>query len=173
MPPFNNNNNAINTSSDSISLSSKNSLNSKKKRTIDGVHSGPMPTAYSFRRTDSNSSSTTAGINTSGEAGLTDDSPRKLDDRDILPGMGGMMFDNNSRPNSRQGPPDQHRHHHHHHRRTHSGASTASSLSVGGFSLSSYERGVCFLANCKGYIAEGCCALTLFLFFFYSRRYDD
>jgi Zn-finger nucleic acid-binding protein len=134
MPPsYSNSNDSV------VSISSKTSKNSKKKRTIDGVHhdSHHMPPAYSFRRTDSNSSSTstmTAGNNTSVDTHMTEDSPHKRGSASELPALSlaGMSF-------------DEHDSHHrqplrrYHHRDFSADASTASSLSVGGFSLSSYD----------------------------------
>lgn len=119
----------MNTSSDSNSISSMNSHNSKKKRTIDGMHpvgntSSMGFNPYPFRRAeDSNSSTTstlTAGNNTSNE-NMDDDSknPSKNASMVFRPKNGG-------RPESRT------------HHRSNSGSSTASSLSVGGCSLSSY-----------------------------------
>ena len=82
-------------SSDSVSISSKGSMNSKKKRTIDGVH-GHLPSAYSFRRTDSNSeaSTLTTANNTSMETTLTSDSHHKADHSDSLSlNIDGMVFE--------------------------------------------------------------------------------
>lgn len=132
--------------SDSASISSKSSMNSKKKRTFEGAHVNSLPNSYSFRRTDSNSSTAstlTAGNNTSMETNQTDDSPQKRDRDESLSGvlnMDRMAFDD------RQGRP------HHgvrncHHRRSTSGDSTASSLSACGFSLGSIE-GQHGMSNC-------------------------
>ena len=131
--------------SDSASISSsrsKSSKSSNKKRTIDGlgIHGSSLPAnAYSFRRTDSNSSSTstvTAGNNTSLETSVGE-SPHKRERHDpevdsVNHNMGGLTYDDN-----RQGQKP--RNGHKYHRRDYSAASTASSLSVGGFSLASYE----------------------------------
>lgn len=151
--------------SDSNSISSKSSMNSKKKRTIEGLQHHPhskLPTSYSFRRSDSNSSAAstaTAGNNTSTETHHTEDShhPRSHRHHQHHPKrstsceadlstlrMGGssgssVLNGNNDRRHrttiraGQQKP--------HYHRRDYSGTSTASSLSVGGLSLSSYERG--------------------------------
>jgi hypothetical protein len=124
----------------SDSVSSKGSKNSKKKRTIDGVHETGMALphiAYTFRRTESTSSSTstvTAGNNTSSETQRTDDSPHKRDRSNDLPAlnMDGMVFDDHETVPSRQRP-------RYHHRDFSADASTASSLSVGGLSMSSYD----------------------------------
>lgn len=134
---YNNNNMNPSLSADSNSISSKSSLNSKKKRTIDGVHnSNKVPSAYPFRRSDSNSSSTstvTAGNNTSAETHLAEDSylQKRSNGCEIAMSSlnmgGGMMFGGQQKQR--------------YHRRDYSGASTASSLSVGGFSLAPYERG--------------------------------
>lgn len=123
-------------SSDSASITSKSSMNSKKKRTIDGMH-GNLPSAYTFRRTDSNSSSAstlTTGNNTSMETNQTDESQHTTRDGSdsVSLNMDGMAFEdryNHEQSNSQSS----------FHRRNHSVASTASSLSVCGFSLSSYE----------------------------------
>lgn len=132
MPPFHgvmshsylpSSNIVTNMSTDSISISSsrsKSSRNSSKKRAIETVASaGTLPAAYAFRRTDSASSSTstvTAGNNTSAEA--SGGSPQKQ--KSLDPDLG-------QQPQRR------------YHRRDYSGTSTASSLSVGGYSLASYE----------------------------------
>jgi hypothetical protein len=120
------------------------SSTSHKKRTIDGVDqrlnvSAPpqgMTSAFTFRRTHSNastSSTVTAGNNTSTETPLlTDDSPQKA--RNHLPPL-------SSRPDHHGSismlQDDSHKQGYH--RRDFSAASTTSSLSVGGLSLSSYE----------------------------------
>jgi ABC-type Zn2+ transport system substrate-binding protein/surface adhesin len=169
MPPY-----PTMTTSDSVSSISSKGSKSSKKRTIDGVdtsttmtslpaNGGPGP--YSFRRTDSNSSTTstvTAGNNTSLESHMTDDSPQQKRDRsNELPplNMGNMGFDEHHHghhhPHNHH-PHQQQQHNHedgnnksqrarysHHHRDYSADASTASSLSAGGFSLSSYERGTC------------------------------
>jgi len=121
----------VSASSDSGSITSKGSMNSKKKRTIEGVH-GNLPNAYSFRRTDSSSTSAstlTTGNNTSMETTITEDSRNKDYGNEGLSGinMDGMGLDDRT-GNGRAG-----------HRRSNSVASTASSLSVCGFSLASYE----------------------------------
>lgn len=145
---------SMNSQSDSNSISSKSSMNSKKKRTIDGMHnpSKKIPTAYAFRRSDSNSSSTstvTAGNNTSGETHHTEDSmhlhPKRSNGCEAAMSSlnmgGGMMFANEHHRTSIHQGQSKGQMKQHYHRRDYSGASTASSLSVGGFSLSSYERG--------------------------------
>jgi hypothetical protein len=132
------------TSSDSASISSKGSLNSKKKRTIDGVSGNsstnqPMPNAYAIRRMDSNSSSTstvTAGNNTSSETHLNDDHHAN----NKSSALGFDTFGSSQPEDLHHEPPRRY------HRRDYSGTSTASSLSVGGFSLASYERGT-FVTN--------------------------
>jgi hypothetical protein len=131
-------------SSDRRSIKSQSSNGTRKKRTIDGVHEGStqdknMPSAYAFRRSSSSASSTnstvTAGNNTSIETHtLCEESPHKRERvssraSSHLPPLshaGSNIFDE-ERIQERV------------HRRSHSGASTASSLSVGGFSLASYE----------------------------------
>jgi len=119
------------------------SSNSRKKRTIDGVDQRlnvavpqhGLSSAFSMRRVHSNastSSTVTAGNNTSTDTpNLTDDSPQKqrphlppLSSRPDYQGSIAMLEDAH-----KQG----------YHRRDFSGASTTSSLSVGGLSLSSYE----------------------------------
>ena len=116
---------------DAASISSNNSKNSKKKRTIDGVHGDAMKQPYTFRRTESsssNASTVTAGNNTSSETynSAIEQSPHKMGG-DLPPlNMDRMGFeDRQSR--------------HHHRRDMSADASTTSSLSVGGFSLSSYD----------------------------------
>lgn len=112
---------------------------------------------YTFRRTDSNSSTTstvTAGNNTSMESHLTDESPHSKRDRsaDLPPlNMGNMGFDeHHDDANGATGTGggtgtanrSQRARYNANHRRDYSAdASTASSLSAGGFSLASYERG--------------------------------
>jgi len=129
-PQYNNQNN-----SDSASISSKGSMPSKKKRTIEGVHESNMaglPSAYAFRRTDSASSTTstvTAGNNTSTDTYMTDDSARDCSSELPPLNMDGMSFDEHGSMPSRP---------YHHHRDFSADASTASSLSAG-FSLASYE----------------------------------
>ena len=133
--------------SDSASMSSKGSKSSKK-RTIDGVHDTqpPIPPTsaphvYTFRRTDSNSSTTstvTAGNNTSIETHGTEESHSRHENHhhtrtgDAL-GPPGGYDDHDSYHN--EGRPMRTRYH----RRDYSAdASTTSSLSAG-FSLESYE----------------------------------
>jgi hypothetical protein len=128
-------------SSDSNSISStrsKSSRNSSKKRTIENVvSSNSIPSAYSFRRTDSASSSTstvTANNTHGGEAtvdgGLGEKSPKHPPKPEIA-SSGAATGDapQGDSAAKRRG----------YHRRDYSGASTASSLSVGGYSLESYE----------------------------------
>lgn len=117
------------------------SSSSRKKRTIDGVDprlniGAPpqgMTSAFTFRRTHSSastSSTVTAGNNTSTETPhLSDDSPHKA--RNHLPPL-------SSRPDYQVSMNDDSQKQGYH-RRNFSGASTTSSLSVGGLSLSSYE----------------------------------
>lgn len=121
-----------------ISASSKSSKNSKKKRTIDGIHcDSRLPSsAYAFRRTDStisSTSTTTAGNNTSTDTYLTEDSPHKRDRTDYPPlGTASMSFEDHDHAREKN--------HRRYHRRDFStDASTTSSLSAGGFSLSSYD----------------------------------
>ena len=119
--------------SDSASVSSKGSMNSKKKRTIDGVHGNAMQPSFSFRQTDSSSaaSTMTTGNNTSMETNESGDSQQKRDRSGsslAMLNMDGMVFDDKHQDKSRP-----------HHRRDFSTASTASSLSVCGLSLASYE----------------------------------
>lgn len=129
-------------SSDSASITSKSSMNSKKKRTIDGVH-GSFPPTYTFRRTDSNSSSAstlTTGNNTSMETAQTDGSQQGRDSSDSVSvlNLENMAFEDRSYNHDTSN--------HSFHRRQNSGASTASSLSVCGFSLASYEgRGTLYM----------------------------
>jgi len=117
--------------------------NSRKKRTIDGVDqrlnvTAPpqgLSSAFTMARVHSNastSSTVTAGNNTSTDTpNLTEDSPQKsknhlppLSSRPDYQGSINMHEDANKKG---------------YHRRDFSGASTTSSLSVGGLSLSSYE----------------------------------
>lgn len=118
------------TSTKSRGSKSGKSTNSRKKRTIDGVHEDGHVSAFSFRRTHSSastSSTVTAGNNTSGETpNLTSDNSLKGGELPPLLSRGEIENDQQIGQVRR-------------HRRNHSGASTASSLSVGGFSLSSYE----------------------------------
>lgn len=141
MPPNENNsitsNKSKSSNGDRKSKSHSSKSGTRKKRTIDGVHEGGSHhhhhhDAYSFRRTNSSASSSTtvtAGNNTSAETGGTDDMKR---DRHDLPPLShpshNASFEEGG--TTRRYP---------HHRRDHSGASTTSSLSVGGFSLSSHE----------------------------------
>lgn len=118
---------------------SSSSTNSQKKRTIDGVdqrlnvnaQQPGMTSAFTFRRTHSNlstSSTITAGNNTSTETpNLTEDSPKK--GRDLPPLSSRPEYQGTALEDSRKG----------YHRRDFSETSTASSLSVGGLSLSSYD----------------------------------
>lgn len=132
-------------SSKSKGSKSGGSNNSMKKRTIDGVAPPGVPlpqglsSAFTMHRTHSNSSTSstvTAGNNTSTDTpNLTEDSPQKM--RNHLPPL-------SSRPDFQHGGgpvnmmyDDSHKQGYH--RRDFSGASTTSSLSVGGLSLSSYE----------------------------------
>ena len=141
MPSLASDSNSISSSksrgSDRRSTKSSSSSGTRKKRTIDGIHHQKeknLPSAYSFRRsnsTASTSSTVTAGNNTGIEAHqMSNDSPRKRDQAPSrasshlppLPQQSSNIFDEER-----------------YHRRNYSGASTASSLSVGGFSLSSYD----------------------------------
>ena len=133
----------MNTSSDSNSISSMSSHNSKKKRTIDGMHPNNNSMGfnpYAFRRSEDSNSSTTSTM-TNGNNTSTD-----LMDEDTKNSSSNasMVFrPKNVRPESRL------------HRRTGSGSSTASSLSVGGCSLSSYgEKGkrVCDRIESDGFL---------------------
>lgn len=139
-------NSSMNLHSDSNSISSKSSMNSKKKRTIEGIHNpiNKMPASYNFRQTDSNSSTTstvTAGNNASTGTHLTEDSlqiisktsPEEEDNKLV---SGSLYSNEHHRIKHHHGEPK-----HRYHRRDFSAASTASSLSAGGYSLSSYERG--------------------------------
>ena len=130
-------------SSSNDSISSKSSMNSKKKRTIDGMQGNmmmQMQNPFPFRRTDSTTSTTstvTCGNNTSSET-HGDDSHRTTQNNNDDTALGslnmdGMMFGDH-RSQGQQPKTSMHR-------RELSGASTASTLSVGGFSLASYERG--------------------------------
>jgi hypothetical protein len=145
---MNHNYHNMNLHSDSNSISSKSSMNSKKKRTIEGIHneSSKFPSSYNFRRSDSNSSTTstvTAGNNVSIESQRMDTS-LQINTKSSNSGEGrtnnsdGILFSNDHHKVSSHRGPEQR-----YHRRDYSAASTASSLSAGGFSLSSYERGTC------------------------------
>lgn len=113
-----------------VSRSTKSS-HGGKKRTIDGVHAMQEgPHAYAFRRTNSNASSSstvTASNNTSDIHALIEESPRKRDRPSDHP----RSYSNSASTNIF----DEERFH----RRNPSNASTTSSLSVGGFSLHSYD----------------------------------
>jgi hypothetical protein len=126
--PINVSNNNMNNPSVMSSMNSNN--NTRKKRTIEGIHSGhPINfNPYAFRRTDSSSTatSTVAGNNTSTE---TNDGSIPT-----------AKNNNSSRQQQQQQQQQQPQVRQTRHRRNYSGASTASSLSVGGFSISSYER---------------------------------
>ena len=149
-PNFGNNmhSNNMGPVSSNDSISSKSSMNSKKKRTIDGMQGGGMQgnmpihmqNSYLFRRTDSTTSTTstvTCGNNTSTET-RGDDSHRSNQNHSDDPALGSLNMDSmmfgDHRPQGHQSKASLHR-------RELSGASTASTLSVGGFSLASYERG--------------------------------
>mmetsp|Transcript_13216 Transcript_13216/g.26527 ORF Transcript_13216/g.26527 Transcript_13216/m.26527 type:complete len:930 (-) Transcript_13216:124-2913(-) len=127
--------NSISSSRSKRSTKSHTSEGSRKKRTIEGVHDGSrdiksVPLSYSFRRTNSScSNSTTTASNTVDQS--MGESPNKRDrsssrDSNFLPPMSrsANIFDERERPALR---------------RSNSGNSTTSSLSGGGFSLSSYE----------------------------------
>ena len=145
---MNHNYHSMNLHSDSNSISSKSSMNSMKKRTIEGIHneSSKMTSAYNYRRCDSNSSTTstvTAGNNVSIESQrmepslqISSKSSNGGDGR-ISNSDGSMFLNDHHKIPSHRGPEQRY------HRRDYSAASTASSLSAGGFSLSSYERGKC------------------------------
>lgn len=115
-----------------ISRSTKSSHGGSKKRTIEGVHTTKDKThMYSFRRTNSNESSNTtvtAGNGTDMHP-LKQDSPRKRE-------RSSSRSSHHLPYTTSENIFDQERFHH---RRAPSGSSTASSLSVGGFSLHSYE----------------------------------
>ena len=132
--------------SDSASISSKGSKSSKK-RTIDGVHEPPhapisAPHVYTFRRTDSNSSSTstvTAGNNTSIETHGTEESHGRHEShhpshQSEALGPTTAYDDHDSHYN--EGRPIRTRYNHR--RECSADASTTSSLSAG-FSLESYD----------------------------------
>lgn len=133
---------SLGSSKSKSSKSGKSSSSRKKKRTIDGVdqtmnanpHPGNLSSAFAMRRVHSNastSSTITTGHNTSTDTPNLTDSPQKQ--RNQLPPL-------SSRPDY-NGPASMHEDYHKqgYHRRDFSGASTTSSLSVGGLSLSSYE----------------------------------
>ena len=135
----------MNLHSDSNSMSSKSSINSKKKRTIEGINneSSKMLPTHNYRRSDSNSSTSTvtAGNNVSIESHRMEPSLH-IHSKTSNGGEGrssnsdGTLFLNDHHKVSNHRGPEQR-----YHRRDYSAASTASSLSAGGFSLSSYERG--------------------------------
>lgn len=138
---LNNNNNNMNMGQQSSgdSISSKSSMNSKKKRTIDGMHNNKMPVPYPFGRTESTTSSTstvTVGNTESHQNDGSNNSMNRSSSHDEGIGslnMESMMFGNTQGRSKMMQPSF--------HRRDFSAASTASTLSVGGFSLASYERG--------------------------------
>lgn len=137
--PANGNSDSSSISSSRSKRSSKSqssSNESRKKRTIDGIDgtkdNSNLPLAYSFRRTNSSSSNSTLTTtkNTTDNSTIMD-SPHKQPER--APSRASNYLEaleqsNNNMFESERG-----------HRRSHSGTSTASSLSVGGFSLSSYD----------------------------------
>eukprot|EP00934_Nitzschia_sp_Nitz4_P008284 Nitzschia sp. Nitz4//scaffold13_size275219//108262//111350//NITZ4_000866-RA/size275219-processed-gene-0.151-mRNA-1//-1//CDS//3329535990//8274//frame0 len=116
-----------------VSRSTKGSHGVSKKRTIDGVHeSNEMSHEYAFRRTNSNASSnSTVTASNNDHHPLTHESPRKRE-------RSNSHNSQNSRYPSAVSnnifDEDRFRH-----RRNPSGASSASSLSAGGFSLQSYD----------------------------------
>jgi hypothetical protein len=142
---MNHNYHNMNLHSDSNSISSKSSINSKKKRTIEGIHndSSKISSAYNFRRTDSNSttSTVTAGNNVSIESQRMEPSlhihskASNSEEGRSSNSDQSLLLNNHHKVSNHRGPEQRY------HRRDYSAASTASSLSAGGFSLSSYERG--------------------------------
>mmetsp|Transcript_10481 Transcript_10481/g.24887 ORF Transcript_10481/g.24887 Transcript_10481/m.24887 type:complete len:1021 (+) Transcript_10481:96-3158(+) len=127
--------NSISSSRSKRSTKSHSSEGSRKKRTIEGVHDGSqdiksVPLSYSFRRTNSSCSNSTTTASKTADQSMTE-SPNKRErsssrDSNFLPPISrsSNIFDERERPT---------------HRRSNSGNSTTSSLSAGGFSLSSYE----------------------------------
>lgn len=159
--------NAMQQSDCSTSVGSGKSKSSKtsqqRKRTIDGIiqtsASGDAnmalpPSAYQFRRSDSNSSSTstvTAGNNTSTTHHTVDTADNNESGRNRS-SSNDFLYDNpNNNDNMQASRPSKNRGYH---RRDYSGASTASSLSVGGFSLASYEgpRGMYHRPCCLAFV---------------------
>lgn len=126
--------NSISSSRSKRSNKSYSSNGSRKKRTIEGFHDGSkdksVPLSYSFRRTNSSSSNSTATASKTVDQSIAE-SPNKRErsssrSSHYLPPMprSTNIFDESDRP-----PLE----------RSNSGNSTTSSLSGGGFSLSSYE----------------------------------
>eukprot|EP00535_Pseudo-nitzschia_heimii_P003002 CAMPEP_0197194148 /NCGR_PEP_ID=MMETSP1423-20130617/28701_1 /TAXON_ID=476441 /ORGANISM="Pseudo-nitzschia heimii, Strain UNC1101" /LENGTH=1009 /DNA_ID=CAMNT_0042647521 /DNA_START=111 /DNA_END=3140 /DNA_ORIENTATION=+ len=126
--------NSISSSRSKRSNKSHSSNGSRKKRTIEGFHDRTkdksVPLSYSFRRTNSSSSNSTTTASKTMDQSIAE-SPNKRERSssrasNYLPPMSrsANIFEESDRP------PLQ---------RSHSGNSTASSLSGGGFSLSSYE----------------------------------
>ncbi|KAG7360071.1 hypothetical protein IV203_035170 [Nitzschia inconspicua] len=132
----NSDSNSISSSRSKRSNKSQSSSNgSRKKRTIEGVEGktdkSNLPLAYSFRRTNSSSSNSTltTAKNTTDHSSMLD-SPHKQPDRASSRNSSYLaaLEQSSNIFESERG-----------HRRNNSGTSTASSLSVGGFSLSSYD----------------------------------
>ena len=138
-PSYHNSHQASDSNSISSSRSKRSNMShstngSRKKRTIEGVHDGSkdksVPVSYSFRRTNSSSSNSTTTASKTADQSMVE-SPNKRERTssrasNYLPPMSrsSNIFDESERPALR---------------RSNSGNSTTSSLSGGGFSLSSYE----------------------------------
>jgi hypothetical protein len=117
------------------SKSHSSSNESRKKRTIDGVDGkkdkSNLPLAYSFRRTNSSSSnSTLTTVKNTTDHSTIMGSPHKKSER-ASSRNSNFLSTLEQTSNIFDGERG--------HRRSNSGTSTASSLSVGGFSLSSYD----------------------------------
>ncbi len=130
----NSDSNSISSSRSKRSHKSHSSTGSRKKRTIEGFHESnkdkSVPLSYSFRRTNSSSSNSTATASKTVDQSVAE-SPNKRErsssrSAQYLPPMSRStnIFDESDRPALE---------------RSNSGNSTTSSLSGGGFSLSSYE----------------------------------
>lgn len=110
---------------------------SRKKRTIDGIHQSSnkdkVPLAYTFRRTNSNAStsSTVTANNATDTHPLCEESPHKRERTSSRSSSHLPPLSHSSSNIFEEGEKF--------HRRHLSGASSSSSLSVGGFSLSSYD----------------------------------
>jgi hypothetical protein len=158
-------------STDRRSSKSQTSSNeSRKKRTIDGVHQSSnkdkgRPVAYTFRRSNSNastSSTVTAGNNTASETHpVCEASPHK---RERAPSRSSNHLPPLSHSSSNIFEEGER-----FHRRNFSGTSTASSLSVGGFSLSSYDASRCKLSAC-GCLGHSKKILTRYMLMLISRN---
>jgi hypothetical protein len=132
-------------SHDRQSIKSQSSNGTRKKRSIDGVHDSAnkeenLPSAYAFQRSNSKTSTNstvTPGNNTSLETHHLSDESRHKRERAPSRRSSTNQLPPLSHPSSNIFDEDRF------HRRSNSGTTTASSLSVIGFSLSLFERPKC------------------------------